>query len=257
MNGDLFHIIVLAVVQGIAEFLPISSSGHLVIVDEWMGGQSDMADINIVLHAGTLLSIIVFYWHRIWRLLGTDRSTIPRLIVGTIPVVVVGLIVKLRFEHLLQSPLLAGCMLLFTAAILYYTSRQQHEEGEYQELTYGKTLGIGLAQAFAILPGVSRSGTTICAGLKSGLSRNDAATFSFLLAIPAIGGATVLELKQLLDGAELSTEISYLLIGAVVAFLVGLISLWALLKVLERGKLQYFAYWCLFVGLTVIAWQLP
>ena len=252
---ELSRILVLAVVQGIAEFLPISSSGHLVIVDKLMGGQSDVADINIVLHAGTLLSIIVFYWHRIWKLVGSDRSTIPRLIVGTLPVVLIGLIVKLKFDHLLQSPFLAGCMLLFTAAILFYTSRQKHEEGTYQELTYGKTLGIGLAQAFAILPGVSRSGTTICAGLKSGLSRNDAATFSFLLAIPAIGGASVLELKHLLEGATLSTSPTNLAIGAAVAFAVGLVSLWGLLKVLEQGKLQYFAYWCLIVGLFVIGWQ--
>ena len=253
---DLFRIIVLAVVQGVAEFLPISSSGHLVIVDELLGGHTDVTDVNIVLHAATLLSIIVFYWNRVWKLLGSDRSTIPRLIVGTIPVVVIGLVVKLKFEHLLQNPLLAGCMLLFTAAILYYTSRRPREEGTYQELTFGRTFAIGLAQAFAILPGVSRSGTTICAGLKAGLSRNDAATFSFLLAIPAIGGATVLELKDLLGGAELSMSIGHLATGAIVAFLVGLVSLWGLLRVLERGKLQYFAHWCVVVGLTVITWQL-
>ena len=106
--SDLIRIIILAVVQGVAEFLPISSSGHLVILDRLLGGETDVADVNIVLHAGTLLSIIVFYWHQIWRLLGSDRSTIPRLIIGTLPVVVVGLIVKMKFDHLLQSPMLAG-----------------------------------------------------------------------------------------------------------------------------------------------------
>jgi undecaprenyl-diphosphatase len=251
---SMLHIIVLAVVQGIAEFLPISSSGHLVIVDKLLGGESDVVDVNIVLHAGTLLSIIVFFWHRIWRLLGADRATIPRLIVGTLPVVIVGLIVKLKFEHLLQNPLLAGCMLLVTAAILFYTSRQEHHRGKYQQLSYPQTLGIGLAQALAILPGISRSGTTICAGLVAGLSRTDAATFSFLLAIPAIGGASVLELKEMLSGAQLTTPVPNLLVGATVAFAVGLASLWALLKVLEKGKLEYFAYWCLLVGAGVIVW---
>ena len=253
---SLLHILILAIVQGITEFLPISSSGHLVIADRLLGGGQDVADVNIVLHAGTLVSIIMFYWQRIWRLLRADQGVIPRIIVGTIPVVVVGLIVKTQFEHLLQSPLLAGCMLLFTAAILFYTARLDVGNQKYQDLSYRQAVGIGIAQAFAILPGISRSGTTICAGIRAGMTQVDAAAFSFLLAIPAIGGACVLELKELFDGATIVTPFSHLVIGATVAALVGWGALWWLLRVLEGGKLQYFGYWCLLVGSAVIIMQL-
>ena len=264
MDLELWQIIILAVVQGIAEFLPISSSGHLVVVAAWFASHTndgttanlDVADVNIVLHAGTLLSILVFYWRRVLRLIGQDRRVIGLLIAGTIPAVVVGLAIKRNFEHLLSNPLLAGAMLLVTGGILLWAGRVKQQDSVYQEMSYTHSLLIGMSQAFAILPGISRSGATICTGLGLGLRRESAATFSFLLAIPAIAGAAVLEIKDLAEGATISTPISHLVIGAAVAFIVGLFSLWWLIRWLERGQLSWFAYWCFLMGAIVVVWQL-
>lgn len=246
-------LLILAVVQGIAEFLPISSSGHLVILGDLLGDDEslDLGDVNIVLHVGTLFSIFVFYWRRIIRLLGEDRRIIPLLAVGTLPVVAIGLPLKLWGDHLLENPFLAGCLLPVTGLILIWASRGEMGKENYQQLAWWKALTIGTSQAFAVLPGLSRSGTTISAGLRLGLTAESAATFSFLLAIPAIGGAGVLETAKLLNGAEMSTPWSLLLMGMVVSFLVGLLSLSWLVRWLERGKIQYFAYWCIPVGIAV------
>jgi undecaprenyl-diphosphatase len=254
---ETWQILVLAVVQGIAEFLPISSSGHLVIVSALLGNRSpaDVADVNIVLHMGTLTSILVFYWREIKRLLSVDRRVIPLLVVGTIPVAIIGLIVKARFEEILASTPLAGCMLVVTGVMLMWAARHKQGTDEYQKLSALEALRIGCAQAFALLPGISRSGTTIAAGLKVGLTRYDAATFSFLLAIPAIGGASVLEIADIAAGTPLNTSLFDLIAGALVAFVVGLFSLWWLIEWLRRGRLELFGYWCLAVGLAVIIWQ--
>ena len=246
-------LLILAVVQGIAEFLPISSSGHLVILADLIGGKDDLDvnDVNIVLHVGTLLSIIVFYWQRIMRLLGEDRRIIPLLLLGTLPVVAIGLPLKMFADHWLENPFLGGCLLPFTGLILIWASRRKPGELRYQDLGWGKTLLIGTSEAIAVLPGLSRSGTTISAGLRLGLTTQSAATFSFLLAIPAIGGAGTLEVAKLVKDAQWSTPWQLLLMGMFVSFVVGLGSLWWLIRWLEKGKLQYFAYWCIPVGILV------
>lgn len=218
--------------------------------------QFDVTDVNIVLHAGTLFSIIVFYWHRIWRLAGEDVRTIPLLIVGTIPVVIIGFTAKSLFEPLLANALLAGVMLIINGGILLITSNIPSRAGRYQDLGLMGALWIGLAQSFAILPGISRSGSTICTGLFAGLSIQNAATFSFLLALPAIGGASTLEIVDLVRDAELTTPIFNLTIGVSTAFVVGLLSLRWLTRWLEKDRLQHFGYWCLAAGTVVVVWQL-
>lgn len=255
------QIVILAVIQGIAEFLPVSSSGHLVIVADLLSQNGnkpdfDVADVTIFLHAGTLGSILVFYWNRVLMLLREDRRTIPLLIVGTIPAVVAGLIIKKMFDEILLNSLLAGSMLVITGVILLIASRFRHRDGTYQELSYARAVGIGMAQAFAILPGISRSGSTIVAGMANGLSRRDSATFSFLLAIPVIAGAMLLETVDIFMDAQMSTSVPKLLLGAAVSFVVGLFALWLLLRTLERGRLEWFAYWCFPVGIGAVIWQL-
>ena len=253
---QLAHIIILAIIQGFAEFLPISSSGHVVIANALLKSNLEVADVNIFLHAGTLLSILVIYFHHILRLLGEDRRTIPLLIVGTLPVVIVGLVVKKFCQPILENVLLAGFMLIVTGVILRLASRFQAGKLRYPELGYKRSFMIGLSQAFAILPGISRSGTTISCGLGCGLSRSDAATFSFLLAIPAIGGATTLEIFEIVTGTGLATPLSHLLIGTSISFVVGLFSLWWLLRWLQKGRLEYFSYWCIPLGIGIVVWQL-
>ncbi len=255
---QLWQILLLAVIQGIAEFLPISSSGHLVVVSALFGYQSsqlDVADINIFLHLGTLASILIYYWREILRLLNEDRRVIPLLVLGTIPAAVVGIVVKKKFEWLLESPLLAGWMLLLNGTMLLVAARRAKGDREYASIGWRETLGIGCAQAFALLPGISRSGTTIAAGLQCGLDRANAAAFSFLLAIPAIAGAVCLEVLGVVSDEPMSTAPSVLTAGAFLAFAVGLIALALLNRWLKKGKLTYFAYWCWFVGAIVVIWQ--
>jgi undecaprenyl-diphosphatase len=258
---QLWQILVLAVIQGVAEFLPISSSGHVVIVAELLGSGGsdglDVSDVNIVLHVGTLLSILVIYWRRVLRLLTEDRRTIGLLIVGTIPGVLIGVPVKKYFSHILENSLLAGCLLIATGLILVWISRRKQGDQEYGQMSYGKAFLIGAAQAAAVLPGLSRSGATISAGLRSGLDAQSATTFSFLLAIPIIGGGGAYEVYSMLgDHEPPSTPPAYLAIGALVSFLVGIFALSWLIRWVERGRLQWFAWWCVPVGAVVILWQL-
>ncbi|MCH9655494.1 MAG: undecaprenyl-diphosphate phosphatase [Planctomycetes bacterium] len=248
--------ILLSIIQGISEFLPISSSGHLVIAESLLDIQADQTDVNIVLHAGTLISILIFYRRTIYRLISQDFRVIPLLIVGTLPVVVIGLAAKKYAEPMLESTLLAGCMLPITGLFLLMIPRIPQKEKSYTEITYKQALIIGFAQAIAILPGISRSGSTIVTGLLTGLSRQSAATFSFLLAIPAITGATILETAEILSNPHMSTPLSLLAVGMVVSAIVGLAALWLLVRWLEKGKLQYFAYWCIPLGILITIMQL-
>lgn len=260
---SLWQIIALAAVQGVAEFLPVSSSGHLVIAAAFLSptGDTEGLDVpalNIVLHGGTLLSILVFYFQRIVRLLGEDRRTIGLLIVGTIPAVAFGVPLKMwdGADIVLANPLVAGLLLPVTGLILLGLGKSTPTIQRYQDLPLIKTVLIGISQAIAILPGLSRSGLTISAATRLGLAPDAAATFSFLLAIPAIAGACVLEIAGSLG--EGGTELPWgkLAIGAGVAFLVGLAALSWLVRWIERGMLHYFAFWCIPVGIGVVIWQL-
>ena len=261
MEQPLWQIIVLAIVQGLTEFLPISSSGHLVIVGEilaaWSGQKPpESLNLTIVLHLGTLMSILVFYARRIVHIITEDRRTIGLLIVGSIPAVIVGLPLNHYYEKLLDNPMLTGFMLLLTGVVLLTSARCKQGTGNYQQLTLWRALAVGVSQAAAILPGISRSGTTICTGLGVGMTGESAATFSFLLAIPVIGGASLLKLKDIVFAAEPTTSVVNLLIGAAIAFAVGLVALRWLVSWLAKGRLWWFAPWCFVAGTAVLCWQL-
>ncbi|HUT10962.1 MAG TPA: undecaprenyl-diphosphate phosphatase [Thermoguttaceae bacterium] len=251
-------ILILAILQGVAEFLPISSSGHIVVGQELLGVEKERLTVNVVLHFGTLLAILAFYRKRIWRLLTEDRRVIGLIVVGTIPATAAYFILKQQFESALENPLVAGFMFPLTGVMLLWAARRDSGELTCKELGYGGAALIGVFQAFAILPGISRSGSTIVAGLGSGLRRDEAAAFSFLLAIPAIGGGAVIKLAKLFsDGYGGSdNNITDLALGATVSCAVGLISLWWLVRWLQQGRLYLFAFWVIPLGVAVIAWQL-
>ncbi len=261
-----FEIILLAIVQGITEFLPISSDGHLAVVNALLEargrtGAPDLMETTIVLHLGTLASVLVFYRRDIVRVLTTERRAILPLIVATIPAAIVGLGIEKGLpdsvsKPLLESPLLAGLGFLVTAAALWFLGRRPDDGLDYPETTIGKALAIGVAQATAILPGVSRSGMTISSGVALGLRRESAAAFSFLMAIPVIGGAGLLKIVDAVDKGTTSTPLSTLALGFVVSMLVGLAALAVLLKMLRRGRLELFAYYLVPLGVAVTAWQL-
>jgi len=258
---ELIQLLLLAVVQGIAEFLPVSSSGHVVVMaalfDEYGQPLEEKLTVNIVLHFGTLLAIVVYYWQRIWRLITKDFSAIPRVLVGSIPAACVGLSIKfLELDAWLENPLVAGFCFVATGWILLWA--RSHEEGELRigDLGYVPALVIGAFQALAILPGISRSGATIAAGLGSRLTREESAAFSFLLAIPAIAGATLIECVKLMKEPPPSVSYGSLLIGTCVAFGIGWISLAWLLRWLKSGRLHEFAWYLFILGPLVVAWQL-
>lgn len=252
----MINIIILAIVQGIAEFLPISSSGHLVILGALIGEVNDSATLEIILHAGTLGSILVVFWRRILDLLSRDRRVIPLLVIGTIPAVIIGLTIKLKFESLLKNPMLAGCMLIVTGLLLIVLGRLKPRSTEYRSMSYLGALVVGCFQAVAILPGISRSGSTILGGRLMGLKNDDSVTFSFLLAIPAILGATVLAVKDVLEqrasGLPMSYSIAELGVGAIVAFIVGIFALKWLIGWSRQDRLHWFAWWCIPAGLLVV-----
>jgi undecaprenyl-diphosphatase len=258
---DFVLVALLGAIQGLTEFLPISSDGHLAIAEALVEAATDRhipdaLGLNIVLHAGTLLAIVLFYWRRLLRLFSQDRRVIGLLIVGTLPAVMVGLPLHRWGGEVLTNPLLAGAMLPLTGLILLWGVRHPPGDIPYQNLTWRQALVIGLFQAVAILPGISRSGSTIAAALALGVRRDAAATFSFLLAVPAVGGACLLELRELLAEGSASLPIEQLAVGAVVSLVVGLLSLWWLIRWLQQGRLHYFAWWCIAVGMLVLTWQL-
>lgn len=260
------EMILLAIVQGITEFLPISSDGHLAVVNTLLqargeGEVPDLVETTIVLHLGTLASVLIFYRREIYRLITANRRGFLPLIVATIPAGVIGVGVEKGLpdettKWLLESPLLAGLGFFVTAAALWRLGRTREGELDYLDTPPWKAALIGLFQAAAILPGVSRSGMTISSGVGLGLKREAAATFSFLMAIPVIGGAGLLKLKDAVDKGTTSTPVPTLALGFIISMLVGIAALWVLLKMLRRGRLELFVYYLTPLGIAVTSWQL-
>lgn len=227
------------------------------------GGDQLSADasLEVLLHVGTLLAVLLFYRKRIGRLVagflgkGDDVTHQRRLagfiVLATMPAVIVGFPIRNRLDGLFGSPYPAAVALIVTGCILWYSKRIPIQGNSLRELTWKSALIIGLSQAFAILPGISRSGTTIVVGLRLGLSAEAAAAFSFLLSIPAILGAAVLKLPEL-DTTE-GLDITALGIAVGASFLVGWAALGLLVWITKRGKLHVFAPYCWVVGLVVLA----
>lgn len=259
----IWEIILLGIIQGLTEFLPVSSSGHLVIANalfQSLGSQpvKDLIEVSIVLHLGTLAAVLVFYRREIVRLLGVDRRVIPLLLLGTLPAVVVGLLLKkgISADLILDNPLVVGLMFPVTAAVLLWVSRRKPGETEYSQLTWQQSLAIGFMQAVAVLPGISRSGFTIAAGLGVGLNRVAASTYAFLLAIPVIAGAGLLETLDAVKKGTTGTPPLNLAIGFFVSFAVGWVALKLLVQWVKQGRLAIFAYYLIPLGISVVAWQL-
>jgi undecaprenyl-diphosphatase len=196
------------------------------------------------------------YRQRLLRLFGEDRRVIGLLFVGTLPAILIGLPLHKWGDQWLTDPLLAGLMLPITGILLLWGARHPAGKIDYQEMGYRRALIIGLFQAAAILPGISRSGATISAALALGVKREAAATFSFLLAVPAVAGACLLEFADMYLASSRPIDYAPLAAGALTALVVGVVSLLWLLKWLEQGRLHLFAWWCIALGIAVVLWQL-
>jgi len=257
---ELLQLMVLAVVQGLTEFLPVSSSGHLVLLQHAMGVREGDALFNVVLHCGTLGSVLVVYRREVLRLLRFDSAAIRYLIslaVATLPAVVVGLLASDLIVGLFGSPRFAAGGLILTALVLFSSRLVRTdtcalpEPWEPLAMPLPKALMIGLAQSLAILPGVSRSGSTIGISLWLGVPRAEAARFSFLLSVPAIAGALVLSIVR---GEVHGREDQLLMVAAAVAaFGVGLLAIrWTALAVVQ-DHFWKFGFYCLALGILVFA----
>ncbi len=265
MNNWLY-VTITAAVQGVAEFLPISSSGHLSLLSALCGYEEDESlSLSIILHAGSLAAICVFYFKTLWGFLRKENfRLLLAVIAGTVPAGIAGVIIKSSGaleKALLGSLTLTGFGFVITAALLYLLDKtaEKNLEGctaELNQITIKQALITGCVQAVAIIPGISRSGSTIAAGVLGKIRRDHAATFSFLLAIPAIGGAALLELLHLLKHSGETAENfggGELALGFLVSAAVSYGALCWLIKLIGKGKLHRFSYYLLPLGLLVIA----
>ncbi|ADK86053.1 Bacitracin resistance protein BacA [Desulfarculus baarsii DSM 2075] len=259
---NFYQAIFLGAVQGLTEFLPVSSSGHLVLGQHLLGLREPQLMFDVAVHVGTLAAVLIVFRDDLLAMIrglwaGDDRGREGRRLimlvaVGSVPTALMGFLLKDFFESLFASVAAVGAALLFTGCLLMLTRLASGRGLGLSEVGPGRALLIGLAQGVAITPGVSRSGSTIAVGLLLGLERQLAARLSFLLFIPAISGALLL---QLLDAeASAAPETSILLAGALTAGLVGYVCLRLLLRVVNQGKISYFAYYCWALGLAALAW---
>ena len=249
--------VILGLVQGLTEFLPVSSSGHLVLTQELLGIEDRGVTFEILVHFGTLLSVVIYFWRPLRELFlsilppfreerAAERRKIVYLAIASVPAGIVGFSpLKDVFEGAYERPAMVGLLLVLTGAILFLP-RLLRRRGQ-KEIGYGSALVMGIGQAFAILPGISRSGSTIVSGMLAGAKSSAAAEFSFLMAIPAIAAATLLETRKL--GAVKTDLLGAYGVGAAVAFVSGLAAIYTVLAAIRRGKFEYFGVYCLLAGL--------
>ena len=253
--------IILGAVQGLTEFLPVSSSGHLQLAKELLGVEiEENLTFDVMLHAATVLSTIVVLWAEIWGLvkglfsrgMNDEKALFIKLIISMIPIGSVGVIFKDEIDAMLGADyimVVVGCMLLLTAMLLtfaYYARPRQKET-----LSYRDAFIIGLSQAVASMPGLSRSGTTIATGILLGNNKASVATFSFLMVLAPIIGQSLLDV---IDGGITLTSIGIvpLVAGFVTAFVVGCLACRFMIDIVKRGKLVWFAIYCAIVGCVAI-----
>lgn len=259
--------IIQGIIQGLTEFLPVSSSGHLTLFQHFTGSHDLEANIftDIALHFGTLLAVIFYFRADLlpfFTISGLKDSKVRRLglliITASIPTALIGLFFEKKFEAVFSSPSLVAAALFVTGLMLLIAEKMKTKEKTNElenitELTYTKAAIVGVAQGLAVTPGLSRSGITIAAGLLSNLKGEDSARFSFLLMIPAVGGATLLHiLKAFKSGIPASVEVSGLLLGMITAAITGFLSLRFLSYIIKKQKLSYFAYYLFAVSLAAL-----
>jgi undecaprenyl-diphosphatase len=255
---DTLQAILLGIVQGITEFLPVSSSGHLQIAKELLGVElENNITFDVTLHAATVLSTIVVLWQELWRLVKgcfsrrftEEQAYILKVILSMIPAGVVGVLFADQIEAFFSSLWFVGLMLLLTSALLsfaYYAKPRQKSE-----ISYRDAFIIGIAQAAATMPGLSRSGSTIATGLLLGNEKSSVAHFSFIMVIPVILGKMLLDI---LSGemAAMAVPTEALVSGFLAAFISGALACKFMIEIVKRGKLIWFALYCAIVGLICL-----
>lgn len=243
---SILQAIILGIVQGIAEFIPISSSGHLVILHAVFGMEETALTFDIVLHLGTLVAILAVFWQDVFALVKKPFSKMTGLlIVGTLPVVVAGLLFRNAIETYLRSGIWLVTAFTATGVLLVFADKITQGRKTEKEISYIDALIVGCMQALALPPGISRSGTTITGALARGINREAAAKFSFMLAIISIAGAGMLEAFLLFarEREEAAIGATPMIVGFIVSAVVGFFAIKLLLKLIKACKLRYFSYY--------------
>ena len=267
---DIFQGIIIGIVQGLTEFLPVSSSAHLIFIQNILGVESSLA-FDTFLHLGSLLAVLIYFRADIYKMIrawllsigdilqhrfreGFYSDPYKRLawyvILATIPVGIAGVFLESHVDALFAGALyVPGFFLFVTGTILYLSQRMASGQIDMSHMGWFQSLFMGLGQACAIMPGLSRSGTTIAAGLVVGLDKEFAAKFSFILSIPAIFGAFILQLKDI--GLSLGTDGAAVISGFIAAFISGYLAIKWLLDLIQNRSLDIFSYYCWIVGVIV------
>lgn len=249
----LIEVLILAVVQGLTEWLPVSSSGHLVIAQKYLGLSLPIV-FSVMLHVGTLVVVLMVFRKDIAKIIKalikrdfeTEEGKLVLLIaVGSVPIALIGFVFYDFFKSLFDNLLVVGLALLITGFVLFFSEKRIGN----RKLSYLDSLLIGLAQAVAIIPGISRSGVTVATGLMKKVDKTTAFKYSFLLSVPAVIGATVVESREIVLG---NVDLIPLFLGATVSMIVGYVSLKLLQKIVMNEKFHMFAYYCWTVGLAII-----
>jgi len=267
-----FEAAFLGFIQGLTEFLPVSSSGHLAIFQSLMGLNKPTLSFNIFLHMATLLAVGVFFWKDIWNL-RKDFKMVAYIVIGTLPAVLVGLVLKDAIEAAFTSLRLVGFGLLITGVLDILSDRKMNQQlaaetaapkqdtldeeiHKKKQITPISALLVGIVQSVAILPGISRSGSTVFAGVHLGWNRITAFKFSFMLSIPAILGASVLQMLELRQTGLTDVEPVQFLVGGAAALVTGFLSLVLLKYIMQKAQFQIFGYYCLVIGALTLAMSL-
>jgi undecaprenyl-diphosphatase len=271
---DIIQAIIIGLVQGLTEFLPVSSSAHLIFAQQALGVADVGLAFDVLLHVGTLVAVIVYFFNDIVNMIKGFLLSLVDLkngnfmgelkkdpykklawltILATIPIGIVGVLFNDIVESMFMGLTVPAFLLLITGCLLYVSQRMNTGRIDVRNITLKEALIMGCGQALAILPGLSRSGTTIAAGLFAGLDKEFAAKFSFILSIPAILGAAVFQIKDLSGG---SVEIGACIAGFIVAAISGYLAISFLLKIVREKSLDIFAYYCWIVGIIVLVGSL-
>ncbi len=252
--------LILGILQGLTEFLPVSSSGHLELAGAWgLEDPHDFFTFNIIVHGATFMSVVVVFWRDIVSLVinffrfqwNPEMKFALLLLASAVPTAIVGLMYEEQIESLFDGNVrFVGFMLLITATLLFLT---RFIPKNNKDVNLKSALVIGLAQTFAVLPGISRSGATISTALFFGIERTKAIRFSFLMVLIPIFGANFLKVIRISEEAAAGTmDATPMIIGAIAAFIAGVVACRWMLEIVRRGKIEYFSIYCLAIGLTAI-----
>ena len=265
--------IVLGIVQGMAEFLPISSSGHLTLMQAVMDFEQynvNAVAFDLVLHLGTLVAVVIAFWKDVWMLIRgffgwvgagfktenrPERRLVVLILIATLPLVI-GALMEGYVENAFHSTLFVGIALCFTAVMLWTASRHSGGKKTEADAKYSDAVKVGLMQLIALFPGVSRSGSTICGGLFSGFHKDFAVRFGFLMSIPAVCGAVVFKLPDLMTSGLGGELLIPCLVGFVTSALFGYLAIFTVKLLVKNNTFQYFSVYCLAVGLLTIVLNL-